>query len=572
MAARLLVLFLGLAVPSMGMYDVLVDYYDPPSSCADGCALWSDLASDNCTRSQSDVNAKWKSGQPPSNAARLCGMPANDPGFDGAWCYCKNSHSDTWDYCQPKAKPVPEQINLQVAGPDTVTVGFVSFEPVANTHPKAMLSTTPDMSDAIEVSGTSQLYVETSNETRHYAMCYVVFNQLKPLTTYYYKVTSGSDNNVWSAVYNFRSLYNSNERNETKFAIFGDMGVYTYNNMDWLQLDAQNNAIDFIVHLGDHAYDLPEDSGRRGDGYFAAFQPVLSSVPWVPILGNHEYHEGDDFNRFLNQTYGVTLASVPTPHPHSHINTFLAMGSAIGQEKRTSGVPSHTSRYYSVDVGQVHVIALDLNVYYFDTELAFRKPMIDWLAKDLAAAQANRHNVPWITVNAHQPIYCSSITLPGEAPTLWEYWYDISQGENPGTFEGCTGTGVIGVEVSRKDLEPLFKNYSVDAFFAGHEHDYESIYAVMDGKVINKCDEAVTAPGKCTFTNPQGVVQFVTGAGGAPALDKFGDPGPFTRLQLSAWGYGRVTANATTFMYEHVLNSNGTVFDKVVIRKDPAAV
>jgi hypothetical protein len=62
------------------------------------------------------------------------------------------------------------------------------------------------------------------------------------------------------------------------------------------------------------------------------------------------------------------------------------------------------------------------------------------------------------------------------------------------------------------------------------------------------------------------------GAGGAPALDKFGDPGPFTRLQLSAWGYGRVTANATTFVYEHVLNSNGTVFDKVMIRKDPTVV
>ena len=28
---------------------------------------------------------------------------------------------------------------------------------------------------------------------------------------------------------------------------------------------------------------------------------------------------------------------------------------------------SKTSRYYSVDVGQVHVISLDLNVYYFDT-------------------------------------------------------------------------------------------------------------------------------------------------------------------------------------------------------------
>ena len=107
--------------------------------------------------------------------------------------------------------------------------------------------------------------------------------------------------------------------------------MYTYNNMDWLQLDAQNGAIDFIVHLGDHAYVIgwsrdwlpmaltvscvatifqkvnienwlallhpwhacsatmfscvPTDSGRRGDGYFSAFQPVLASLPWVPILG-----------------------------------------------------------------------------------------------------------------------------------------------------------------------------------------------------------------------------------------------------------------------------------------------
>jgi hypothetical protein len=43
--------------------------------------------------------------------------------------------------------------------------------------------------------------------------------------------------------------------------------------------------------------------------------------------------------------------------------------------------------------------------------------------------------------------------------------------------------------------------------------------------------------------------------------------GPFTRIQLSAWGYGRVTATADTFTYRHVLNSNYTVFDEVVIRK-----
>jgi hypothetical protein len=87
----------------------------------------------------------------------------------------------------------------------------------------------------------------------------------------------------------FTSLYSYAERNVTKFAIFGDMvgaletalqlsgtaprlvrvltglvlvsasalqGVYTYNNMDGLQTDAEAGDIDFIIHLGDHAVRL----------------------------------------------------------------------------------------------------------------------------------------------------------------------------------------------------------------------------------------------------------------------------------------------------------------------------
>jgi hypothetical protein len=55
---RCALLLIALASSAVGMYDVLVDYYDPPSSCPDGCALWSDLASDKCNASQSAVNAK----------------------------------------------------------------------------------------------------------------------------------------------------------------------------------------------------------------------------------------------------------------------------------------------------------------------------------------------------------------------------------------------------------------------------------------------------------------------------------------------------------------------------------
>jgi hypothetical protein len=98
------------------------------------------------------------------------------------------------------AVPTPEQINLQVAGPDTVTVAFVTFEPVNATAAKAQLGTKPDLSDAVTLAGVSHDYLET-NTTRLYAMHFVVFRNLKPQSTYYYRVTSGSANAAWSATF-----------------------------------------------------------------------------------------------------------------------------------------------------------------------------------------------------------------------------------------------------------------------------------------------------------------------------------------------------------------------------------
>ncbi|EDQ86651.1 uncharacterized protein MONBRDRAFT_33725 [Monosiga brevicollis MX1] len=555
---------LALVASSAAMYDVVVDYYAPPANCTEGCASWTDLAADNCTGlNQSAVDAKWQFGVAPANVGRHCAMPANDPGEYGAWCYCRNSMA-VWGFCEAnQSVPTPEQVNLQVAGPDTVVVSFVTFNDTATSAPTAQLGESADLTDAITLTGITKEYTETSNASRHYFMHFVVFPDLTPSRSYFFRVRGGA-RSTWSSTFNFTSLYSGEQKNETKFAIFGDMGVYTYNNMDWLLDDVKAQRIDFIVHLGDHAYNVAQDSGLRGDGYFNAFQPILTKIPWVPVLGNHEYYDGDEFNRFLNQTYGVTLGDIPPAHPTSHINSYIAIGSTLAQAVKGT---SKTSRYYSVDVGQVHVISLDLNVYYFDTELVFRKPMLDWLRADLEAASQNRATVPWIIVNAHQPLYCSSVTMGENSSSLWEFWYDQSNGENPGTFRGCTGTGIFPVEVSRLDLEALFREFDVDLFFAGHEHDYESIYAVMNGTVVNKCDAGSTTPGNCTFTNPSGVVHFVTGAGGAPHLDKFGDAGPFTRIQLSAWGYGRVTATQEEFVYEHVLNSNGTVFDRVTVRK-----
>lgn len=68
--------------------------------------------------------------------------------------------------------------------------------------------------------------------------------------------------------------------------------------------DIANDTFDFIVHLGDHAYNMNADSGDRGDGYIEAFSEIISHTPWIPTIGNHEYYNGDECNRYDNQTHG----------------------------------------------------------------------------------------------------------------------------------------------------------------------------------------------------------------------------------------------------------------------------
>ena len=212
--------------------------------------------------------------------------------------------------------------------------------------------------------------------------------------------------------------------------------------------------------------------------------------------------------------------------------------------------PSHTARFYSVDVGLIHFVALDLNVYYFTSEGVWAAPQLRWLAKDLAAAHANRHKVPWILVGSHYPIYCTSSTLAAGL-------HDDGQGEDGSEDSQDCWSYQGEIQRVRDDLEPLFARYGVDAYFAGHEHNYESTWPMMNSTVLSH-----------SFIDPPGPVHFTTGAGGAPSLDKFGTVAEFTRRRLSAWGYGRLTVtNASYLRYDHILNSNDSVYDTVEIRK-----
>lgn len=91
-------------VPAPSPTEVFPTFTVLASSCPQGCALWSNLASDNNTRTQSVVDAKWGSGIAPSNALRNCARPYYDQDTK-PWCYCKNAYGTKWGYCAQAAAP-----------------------------------------------------------------------------------------------------------------------------------------------------------------------------------------------------------------------------------------------------------------------------------------------------------------------------------------------------------------------------------------------------------------------------------------------------------------------------------
>ena len=268
------------------MYDVILapERARAPAECPLGCAQWADLAADGNARAQAAVNAKFRHLAPPPNAGRACAMPAYDPGESGpGWCFCRYAGAPSqegWGYCLDPLGSVPEQINLQFVDGDAgrVTVAFVTVDSHAPGAALAQVGTSPALAGAANVSGATNFWTQVGS-AREYSFHFVPLSGLLPATTYYYRVTSGAAGALWSATLSFTT------RDASKplvLGIFGDMGVYPVNNMDVLQ----NSSLDLIVHMGDHGYQLSSDDGARGDGYFLAWEGVLTATPWLAVMGN----------------------------------------------------------------------------------------------------------------------------------------------------------------------------------------------------------------------------------------------------------------------------------------------
>lgn len=380
---------------------------------------------------------------------------------------------------------------------------------------------------------------------------------------------------AWSDWFGFRSLYAGNGGGPTKLALYADMGVFVAfggappveslphgraDNIGNLQDDLAEGRIDWAIHSGDHAYEFEVGGGARGDGYMDSYAQFLAHAPWAPGWGNHEYLEEDRGNRLANIAAGLIA-------------------------ERRSARRGTTRMFYSVDVGLLHVLHLDLSPYWCrfsgcvgvdtcgvpDEWIAdatsadpvtrynfsgYRDAILAFVREDLTAV--DRSETPWVLVTAHYPLY---ETYDNTSTANQER--EAAKPDRGARGGGDVADGIWTVPNASKaqallDFEPLLAEFAVDFFFAGHDHNYETTWPVYKGRVV----------GERSYTDPQAPIHILSGTAGPPEWDDFEPDGrEWTREpRLVVNSYSRLTLyNASVAAFEQVANGNASVLAGTVV-------
>lgn len=217
-------------------------------------------------------------------------------------------------------------------------------------------------SSMITIKGSRQT-IDTGNQGMQ-AVHRVTVTDLKPGTTYHYRVGSGQEGE-WSQSLQFTTealdseekaltflhVADSQGKTEADFKLWGNTLIQALNTFP----DTQ-----FIIHGGDLT-ENPEDQ-LAWDSFFIE-APMLSRIPLFPVTGNHDEIDGEA-KRYLS---------------HFQLPDNGAQGS----------IPGTT---YSFDYGPVHVVVMN-------TE-SNRKQQTQWLRQDL-----KNNTKEWTIVAMHRGAY-----------------------------------------------------------------------------------------------------------------------------------------------------------------------
>jgi hypothetical protein len=167
----------------------------------------------------------------------------------------------------------------------------------------------------------------------------VRFEGLVAGTTYYYVCGSEGTRSPWSQVYSFVYMQGAARAGGAPvYAVLADFGYYNAESLERLTAEAFEGTFDTLLHAGDFAYDFDADAGRVGDGYMRQLAPVISSMPYMGIPGNHE--SASNYTH-----YKMRFASVA--------------------ENAGANSGSSTNMFYSFNDGLAHFVMWDSEAYVF---------------------------------------------------------------------------------------------------------------------------------------------------------------------------------------------------------------
>ena len=307
----------------------------------------------------------------------------------------------------------------------------------------------------------------------------------------------------------------SSQSTDTVFAIYGDLGVKEQEGANWtlsrLKQHVLKDELDLVIHVGDIAYDLAEENGRRAQEFLNDMQPVASAVPYMTCPGNHERECWRSSNKSC------------THPPYTSYRVWFNMPA------------TPNALFYSKDVGHTHIISLNTDAYLYTPQVEVLRAQLAWLRQDLTTAHANRATVPWIVAFGHEMMYSTHDAS------------HVAQAKNIRT--GGT-SGVLG-------LEDLFYEFGVDLYFSGHEHVYERFGRTYRSK-----------------ENQNGTSYVVVGNAGdrefpymnGSHVRKFAFPMPSWEKARSTFpaGYGLLAANASRLAWTQMSSRTGLAIDSFV--------
>ena len=284
----------------------------------------------------------------------------------------------------------------------------------------------------------------------------------------------------------------------TRFVAFGDNSFGGTTDCA-IAYHAYKMRPDFVMNTGDNVYEDGLDS-EYVRHFFPVYNadaasprigaPLLRSVPFYSVLGNHDVSNGPNANFDRNRdALGFYTAL------HLPLNGFVpthptpTVGSQERQEvfRRCAGEQYPRMANYSFDVGDAHFLCLDSNLYIDPTQ----KTLQDWIEADLGATNAR-----WKFVVCHH------------SP------FDVG----PSHY----------TEQHMRVLAPIFEKHGVDVTLHGHEHGYQrprplrfvprdiSRAPVLDSgnRLVPGDFQIDTRFDGEKITKPNGVLYIVTGAGG----------------------------------------------------------